>query len=238
MRVLYCGSDQYTRRFLRAALDSNWPQIELLQAEDVVEAKALLESCVCQLLVMDCRGTDPDRVSDVVRTVRTVSPGSAILILACPGAATLDEIVALRAGADDWLVFPLPLEELAARCDVLLRRIGGVEPSDRVFHCEQMKFEELAHRVAGPRGTVELTWLETRLLACLVSHAGRCVAPADLLGAVWDSGPGGGANQVKVGVYRLRRKLKSAGIPPSTIENQKRYGYRLNVEGQAPEGHV
>ncbi|MBN1857552.1 MAG: response regulator transcription factor [Dehalococcoidia bacterium] len=228
-RILYCGSDSYVRRFIQAALEITSPQLVVLQEADKQTATDLVSSSTWTLIVLDCRETDSDAAPHLIRTFREAAPLTALMVLARNGAAILEEVMALRAGADDWLVFPCPQEELAERCRALIRRVSRPATLEQVRDYGPFSLDESMRELTGPDGTVSLTCTETRLLACLLCQPDQCILSAGLLSAVWNTGTALGRDQVKVGVYRLRHKLSQAGIPASIVESHRGLGYRINL---------
>ena len=229
MRVLYYGSDTYVRRFVQAAVELPLQDVIFRCETDIAAATALLESSYWEIVVLDCRDMAPDEVPSFVRTFRKASKYVGILTLAGPRATTLDQIVALRAGADDWLVVPLPQAELTERCRTLVRRVSRFEPGDSVYSLGGLTLDASEHTLTGPRGSVTLTCNETLLLACLLRQPNRSVDRLELLRAMTDGGFAVEREQLKVGVYRVRQKLAQVGIRKSAIENRRGLGYRVRL---------
>lgn len=233
MRILYHGTDEYAFRFIRAALEPVYDPlfVQISEAQDTT--LRFVESTKWDLVVVDSRDSQADNTPVLVSSVRTVAAQSPLIVFARHGASVLDEIVALRSGADDWVGFPMAQAEFAARCNALLRRVSRLDPVDIVRAQGELWFNESLHQIVGPSGTVTVTCTEARLLACLMRHPGRYVSSAELLRAVWDSGPAIGKEQVKVGIYRLRQKLLLAGIDGSAIEHHRGAGYRVNLPAES-----
>ena len=228
-RVLYHGTDTYACRFVHAALEVTCDSLVVGSSRALQTTTGYLQSARWDLLVIDGRNDESDAMPVLIRSVRRVAELVPLVVFAPHGASVLDEILALRAGADDWVIFPLPQAEFAARCTALLRRISRPEPISKVESHGNLTFDELLHELTGPDATVSLTCTEARMLGCLLRRHGRYVSIAELLGEVWNSGPAVGKEQVKVGVYRLRQKLILAGIDGSVIEHHRGMGYRVNV---------
>jgi DNA-binding response OmpR family regulator len=229
LRVLYHGTDVYACRFIHASLELTCDSL-LVESSGVVQTTTeYLESARWDLLVIDGRNDESDATPVLVRSLRQVAELVPLFVFAPHGASVLDEILALRAGADDWVIFPLPQAQFAARCNALLRRVARPDSISKLETHGSLKFDESLHELTGPHDTLSLTCTEARILACLLRRQGRYVSIAELLGEVWDSGPAVGRERVKVGVYRLRQKLLLAGIDSSVIEYHRGMGYRVNL---------
>src|SRR5690349_21654943 len=113
-----------------------------------------------------------------------------------------DRVAGLDAGADDYVVKPVHLDELAARLRALLRRADGqVEPAIRVGGLEVTP----AARVATLDGAVlELTAREHALLQTLVRHPGRAYSREQLADALYGRGPGAARHAVEVQLHHPR----------------------------------
>lgn len=133
-----------------------------------------------------------------------------------------DRVAGLDAGADDYVVKPVHLDELAARLRALLRRADGqIEPAIRLGSLEVTPAARSA-TLAG--AALELTAREYALLEYLMRRPGQVVSKTELLDHVWDASIDTAPNAVEVYVGYLRRKLGR-----DALETVRGAGYRLRT---------
>ncbi len=136
-----------------------------------------------------------------------------------------DRIAGLDTGADDYIVKPFDLGELAARVRALLRReIGRGEPTLRVG---PLVLDPSRHEAARDGRPLDLTAKEFALLQHLMAHAGQVLPAEQLLSSVWDANADPFSNIVRVTISNLRRKLVAGGEHGQPIETVVGVGYRL-----------
>jgi DNA-binding response OmpR family regulator len=151
------------------------------------------------------------------------------LLLMLTARDTLDDVVSgLSAGADDYLVKPFRMAELAARIRSLERR------SERPYQAQQLCWGPLLLDVQAAEVWLDgkqlpLTGRERQLLEWFLRHPGRMVTRAHLLDQLWSVDAEAGEDTVKTHLNNLRRKLRrTAGVDPiQTVHGQ---GYRLLPE--------
>ncbi|WP_127997926.1 response regulator [Piscinibacter defluvii] len=116
-----------------------------------------------------------------------------------------DRIAGLDAGADDYLVKPITVDELAARLRALARRRSGRSKS--VWEHGALSFDPAARSVVWQGRPVELTARELALLEALMANPGRILSKAQLQEKLYDWGETLESNTLEVHVHHLRRKL-------------------------------
>jgi two-component system OmpR family response regulator len=146
-------------------------------------------------------------------------------------AETVDRIIGLEMGADDYLPKPFHLRELLARVRSVLRRGGNRGAEASVGHRVRVRFTgwtfDLASRaLTSPRGEeVRLTTGEFELLAAFVDHAGQVLSRDRLLDLARHREAGPFDRTIDVQVGRLRRKLEEDPRTPSLIKTVRGGGY-------------
>jgi len=153
----------------------------------------------------------------VLKRWRSAGHRFPVLILTARGVWT-ERVEGINAGADDYLVKPFEMEELVARLRALIRRSTG--QASPVLQSGPLSLDTRQMKISLRGVPVALSPLEYRLLAFLMHHAGRVVAPTELAEHLYDFGNDRDPNAIEVIVARLRRKLGS-----DAIETRRGFGY-------------
>ncbi|MEP6938582.1 MAG: response regulator transcription factor [Rudaea sp.] len=144
---------------------------------------------------------------------------------------SVDRIVGLELGADDYVTKPFDLRELLARVRSVLRRTSEHKASRPVQGGDNLRFASFtlntaARTLLSPAGTdVPLTSGEFELLAIFVSHPERVLSRDELMTLLHGHGAGPFDRAVDVGVGRLRRKLEENGAQDTLIRSVRGAGY-------------
>ena len=156
---------------------------------------------------------------EVIATLRRRGDRTPVLLLTARDAIG-DRIEGLDCGADDYVVKPVHLDELAARVRALLRRSGGdPAPRQRLGALELDPATRSARLADAP---LELSPREYALLESLAVHPGRALSRAQLEDAVYGWGEEVASNAIEVHVHHLRRKLG-----PGWVRTLRGVGYAL-----------
>jgi DNA-binding response OmpR family regulator len=169
------------------------------------------------VVLLDLELPDLDGVQ-VCRKLRERSD-AAIIVVTAHGEEP-DRVMALDAGADDYLVKPFGLAELQARIRAVLRR---VRPGGDVVRHGPLVVDIRTHRVTVSGSEVSLTPKEFDILECLASDPGRVVTRQEILETAWDAHWYGPTKVLDVHMASLRRKLGTPGL----IETVYGRGFRL-----------
>jgi two-component system, OmpR family, response regulator QseB len=138
---------------------------------------------------------------------------------------TSDKIIGLDAGADDYLVKPFALEELAAHIRALSRRSNELKAV--VISYGLLQLDPSTSLILYDGQPLPLTPKEYGILECLLRHPAQTFTRAILLDKIWDFNQATGEETIKTHINNLRRKLKIVGANPDLIETVYGMGYRL-----------
>lgn len=197
-------------------------------AATAAQADALLRTARFDLLILDLGLPDEDGLNFLQR-LRRRGIDLPVLILTARDAVT-ERVSGLQAGADDYLVKPFDLRELAARLHALLRRAAG-----RTTHLVEhgpLTYDPAACTTSLAGQPVELSRREQALLQALLHNPGRVLSAEQLKDAVYGLGEDVESNALNVHIHYLRRKLGN-GI----VETVRGLGYRLGAAGHASDQH-
>lgn len=226
-KILVIEDEQEIRRFLRVGLNSHG--YRLIEAEDGQTGIRHAAEHQPDLIVLDLGLPDMDGI-EAIRAVRGWSHVP-IVILSARGQEQ-DKVVALDAGADDYLTKPFGMGELLARIRVALRHAarGPEGSSEPVFSVGQLRVNLVDRQVFVGDREVHLTPTEFRLLSLLVKHAGKVITHRHLLKEVWGPTSVGDTHYLRVYMAQLRQKLEPEPARPRYLLTEPAVGYRLACE--------
>jgi DNA-binding response OmpR family regulator len=218
MRVLVVEDDQPLVRIMTKSLESNG--FEVTSAFDGEDGLRAARDDRPDAIVLDLQLPRLNGV-DLCRRLR--SEGNSVPILMLTARSTVpDRIGGLDAGADDYLVKPFSLGELAARLRALGRR-GKTTP--QVIEAGPLQLDTGAREARVNGSPVELTGTEFALLEYLMQNAGQVLSRDQLREEVWGEGFEPASNVVDIYVHYVRRKLKAAGLEADPIRTVRGLGY-------------
>jgi DNA-binding response OmpR family regulator len=192
---------------------------------------ALALSDSYDLIILDLRLPDIDGF-EICRQLRAEGIEVPLLMLTARGALE-DRVKGLKGGADDYLVKPFALEELAARVQALLRRRNRPLESEPRLRVGDLELDLLRHQARRCQHTIDLTAKEFALLEYLMRHPGHVLSRTQILDHVWRYDLEGLSNVVDLYIHYLRDKIDIAGVKP-LIKTVRGVGYK--IEDVAPYG--
>ena len=222
VRVLIVDDEPQIRRALRTALTGHGYAVEV--AHDGEAALVAIAAAPPDVVVLDLAMPGVDGF-EVIRQTRGWSSVPIVVVSARDRDA--DKVQALDIGADDYLTKPFSIDELLARLRAVLRRVvpggsGVVAFGDVAV--------DLDRRVVTKGGAeVHLTPTEYGLLRTLVLDADRVLTHRQLLERVWGAYAASNAQQLRVYVNALRRKLEDIPSSPRWLVTELGVGYRLRT---------
>jgi two-component system phosphate regulon response regulator PhoB len=225
--VLVVEDEDALATLLKYNLDKEGHRVVV--AADGEEALMLIDERQPDLVVLDWMLPKVSGI-EVCRRLRAKAEtrNLPVIMLTARGEES-DRVRGLDTGADDYIVKPFSMSELAARVRAVLRRIRPGLADDRIRHGD-LVIDRVAHRVKRDGKEIHLGPTEFRLLDYLMQHPGRVFSREQLLDAVWGSDVYVEARTVDVHIGRLRKALNvEADLDP--IRTVRSAGYSLEMEG-------
>lgn len=222
MRVLLVEDDALLGDAVQAGLKQSGHAVDWMK--DGISADQALQTEPYAAMVLDL-GLPRMEGLEVLRRLRGRNSSLPVLILTARDTVT-DRIRGLDAGADDYLLKPFDMGELAARLRALLRRSGG--KADAWLQVAGVALDPAAHRVKYRETEVDLSPREFALLHALMQNAGRVMSRRQLEEQLYAWGEEVESNTVEVHIHHLRRKLF-----PELIETIRGVGYLIRSDGKS-----
>jgi two-component system KDP operon response regulator KdpE len=226
-RILLIEDEPQVRRFLRPTLLAEG--YHLVEAATAADGVVQAETHAPDLILLDLGLPDGDGI-DVTRRVRQCSSVPIIVLSARGGEA--DKVLALDAGADDYMIKPFGVAELLARLRVALRHAARLAPgaSEQVVTFGAIRLDLGRREVQRDGVVVHLTPHEYKLLTVLARSAGKVVTYRQLLLDVWGPGATQHNHYLRVYMAQLRQKLEADPARPRWFITEAGVGYRLREE--------
>ena len=219
--VLLIDDEPQILRILVVALKARGYRTEVAACGQAGLAAAALRPPA--LVVVDLRLPDMTGL-EVIRDLRRWSRAP-IIVLAGSNDVT-DKVLALDAGADDYLTKPFDVPELVARMRAAARRAGQVASASRV-RVGTCTVDLAQQTVTGPQGAVRLTRTEWQLLEVLLRSPGRLVGQDELLAQVSARSHVPDSSYLRVHLMHLRQKLEPDPARPRHLITEPGRGYRF-----------
>lgn len=167
---------------------------------------------------------------DVCRDLRQKRISTPILMLTAKG-ETIDKVLGLKLGADDYLTKPFEVIELLARIEALLRRSPNtVQNSPDNFRFGDVSIDFKRAEVRKNNQPIELSAIEFKLLQFLIEKRGEVHSRDKLLDEVWGYDAMPSTRTVDVHVAWLRQKLEANPKYPQFIQTVHGFGYKFKDE--------
>jgi two-component system OmpR family response regulator len=228
--ILIVDDDRDICEIVRRYLEDEGYRVSI--AHNGSEMHRLVGEAAINLVLLDLRLPGEDGLA-LARALRTEHNGIGIIILTGRG-DTIDRIVGLELGADDYLTKPCHLRELLARIKSVSRRLSQaaeeMPTSNTRVHFAGWSLDLLARQLTSPVGEdVRLTRGEFGLLAIFVANPNQLLSRHRLLDLVCGREAGPFDRTIDVQVGRLRRKLNDDPQQPQLIKTVRAGGYMFAV---------
>jgi two-component system, OmpR family, KDP operon response regulator KdpE len=222
-RVLVCDDELQILRALRVILrDAGFEVTTAGTAQEALDKAAVgpVDAAILDLVLPDGNGVD------VCRSIREWSD-MPIVVLSAVGEEE-QKVLALEAGADDYVTKPFGPKELVARLRAALRRVDAGALDEPVLRADALELDQTAHRLWVDGAEVHLTPTEFDLLRTLMRNRGRLMTHRALLTEVWGSAYEHDTQVLRVHLANLRRKIEPAPASPRHIVTDPGVGYRFD----------
>ena len=224
--ILVIEAERAMRQFLRAALVSHGYRMTEAANGSAGVRQALRRDP--EIVVLGLGLSDMDGI-EVIRQIRIRSPVPILVTSARD--RTVGGVVALNAGANDYLRKPFGANELLRRIESLLRftHRRPNDADDAEFATDHLYVNCRQRRVFVDDQEIELSPTEYGILYSLILHAGSPVTMDQLRNEQGPSGRAADEFQLRSAVTQLHRKLGGKASPPRFILTEPGIGYRLEV---------
>lgn len=177
------------------------------------------------LILLDCMLPGKNGY-DIARDLRQKGIQTPILMLTAKG-ETIDKVLGLKLGADDYLTKPFEVIELLARIEALLRRNPATAELNGAFRFGSVAVDFKRAEVTRDSRRVDLSAMEFKLLHYLIENRGTVHSRDDLLDAVWGYDAMPATRTVDVHIAWLRQKLEENPRHPHYIQTVHGMGYKF-----------
>lgn len=221
MRILVVDDDRTTRRYLRVALTSaGYQSMEVASGKEALQAARSFRP---QLIILDLLLPDMNGI-EVTRRLRDWT--SIPIIILSSNQQENDKIIALDAGADDYLTKPFGMGELLARIRVALRHAAHTTEQS-VYHLGRLQLDPNRRIVILEDYEVSLSRPEYEILRVLAEHTNQIVPAEQLYQALGNVAQENAAHMIGALITLLRKKIEADPDHPATLIGDMDGGYCL-----------
>jgi len=200
-------------------------------AADAAAARQLIAADPPSLAILDVNMPGENGLS-LARWLRDAHPAVALIMLTTAG-SSIDRIVGLELGADDYLAKPFELRELLARARAVLRRARPPSPPAAAapVAASQARFGDCLLDLEGRRlfaadgAEIEITAAEFDLLALFARHPNRPLSRDPIMEQAHNRGWDVFDRSIDLRVMRLRRKIEANPDKPEVLKTVRNVGY-------------
>jgi two-component system, OmpR family, KDP operon response regulator KdpE len=223
--ILLIDRERQVRRFITAGLRLH--RYSITEAESGTAGLSIASTIRPDLVILDPALPDMNG-AEVLKTIRSWS--DVPIIILSTQSEEEHKVSFLRSGADDYITKPFGIAELAARCEVMLRRSHKGADRDPVVRTGPLMIDLVSHAVTLNGLHVTLTRQEYRLLHLLASHVGSAIPHDRLIQEIWGHDLLSNVRYLRNLVRKLRQKLEVDASQPKLLMSESSIGYRLHLE--------
>jgi two-component system phosphate regulon response regulator OmpR len=231
--IYVCDDEKDLRAMLAEYLGKHG--FEVRQAGSADEARALLDAEHPDLMLLDINMPGEDGLS-LLRSIQGENAPRVIMLTAA--GETIDRIVGLEMGADDYLAKPVDLRELVARVRAVLRRAGLAAAEESAKGAEgRIRFGkawldlEAAKLFDEEGNSMPLTSMEFNLLKLFAQNKGRVLNRDQILEGAHDRSWDPFDRSIDIRISRIRKKIEPNPSKPVTIRTVRGLGYIFDPDG-------
>lgn len=226
--ILIADDEPQIRRVLRSTLSSQgYVILDAKTGEDAIE---IVRKEKPDLVLLDVNMPGMGGI-EACREIRRATEAPIIMLTVRNGER--DKVLALDAGADDYVVKPFGIEELLARIRAALRRYA---PGDALppFISKDLALDFESRQLTVRGEEVHLTPKEFDVLKHLIANQGKPLTHRRLLQSVWGPDYGEETENLRVVINQLRKKIESDPSKPKYIRTEPWVGYRFQPPRPTP----
>jgi two-component system KDP operon response regulator KdpE len=225
--ILVVDDDSSTRQTLRMTLtEMGFTVVEAARGE---EALSLVRVTWFDAVLLDVDMPGMGGV-ETCRRIRNAVARLPILMLTVMDSED-DKVLALDAGADDYITKPFQLRELAARLrSAVRRRVAEDANRDEVIRQGELELDPVKYRLLKRGRSIHLTPKEFEVLHYLMMHTGEPIPHARLLKSVWGPEYGNELEYLRTFIRQLRKKIEDNPARPHYLLTDAYVGYRFKEQ--------
>ncbi len=166
---------------------------------------------------------------EMARHIRSLDPEVPLIFLTARSG--IDDVVeGFDIGANDYIRKPFKMRELSVRIAALLKRRRKEAVPDKPIEIGSYRFDTVANRLTVGERTIDLTYIEAKILSYFAAHINETVESLELMELVWKHDNYYNRNSLHGFIHKLRRHLRQD--PAINILNLRGIGYRLVVKSE------
>jgi two-component system KDP operon response regulator KdpE len=201
-------------------------EFDYISSENKKNALVMFLSHNPNLLIVDLGLPDGDG-KDLIKQIREISKVPIIVLTARHDEKEI--VLALDAGADDYITKPFSVNELLARIRATLRRTLSVEvDSSNRFICGEIELDITSRDIFLKDEKLKLTPIEYELLKYFILHQNKTLTHKQILQEVWGTGYQNEMQYLRTYVNTLRKKIEENSTRPKYIKTESGIGYRFS----------